>query len=78
MTTWKAIEVGVDGIIVSNHDGHQIGCAPAAISALEEMESQCRGKKRGGSAIKAQKEPSSADSDAHTPHDNSMSGQPFT
>ncbi|KAF3772116.1 S-2-hydroxy-acid oxidase [Nymphaea thermarum] len=32
----KAIEVGVDGIIVSNHGGRQLDCAPAAISTLEE------------------------------------------
>ncbi|KAF3771712.1 S-2-hydroxy-acid oxidase [Nymphaea thermarum] len=31
------IDVGVDGIIVSNHGGRQLDCAPAAISALEEV-----------------------------------------
>ncbi|CAN6451381.1 unnamed protein product [Victoria cruziana] len=33
----EALKVGVDGIIVSNHGGRQLDCAPAAISALEEV-----------------------------------------
>lgn len=33
----KAVEVGIDGIIVSNHGGRQLDYAPATISALEEV-----------------------------------------
>ncbi|KAF3776048.1 S-2-hydroxy-acid oxidase [Nymphaea thermarum] len=40
----KALEVGVDGIIVSNHGGRQLDCAPAAISALEEVVKAVAGK----------------------------------
>ncbi|XP_031500658.1 peroxisomal (S)-2-hydroxyacid oxidase GLO4-like isoform X2 [Nymphaea colorata] len=40
----KAMEVGVDGIIVSNHGGRQLDCAPAAISALEEVVKVVAGK----------------------------------
>ncbi|KAK9697329.1 hypothetical protein RND81_08G030500 [Saponaria officinalis] len=33
----KAVEVGVDGIIVSNHGARQLDYAPATITALEEV-----------------------------------------
>ena len=33
----KAAEIGVDGIIVSNHGGRQLDYAPATISVLEEV-----------------------------------------
>jgi len=33
----KAAEVGVDGIIVSNHGARQLDYAPATISVLEEV-----------------------------------------
>jgi len=33
----KAVEVGVEGIIVSNHGGRQLDGVPAAIDALEEV-----------------------------------------
>ncbi|OMO66086.1 FMN-dependent dehydrogenase [Corchorus olitorius] len=40
----KAIEVGVDGIIVSNHGGRQLDYAPATISVLEEVVDAVKGK----------------------------------
>jgi len=33
----KAAEIGVDGIVVSNHGGRQLDYAPATISVLEEV-----------------------------------------
>jgi hypothetical protein len=33
----KAVEVGVDGIIVSNHGARQLDYTPATISVLEEV-----------------------------------------
>ncbi|KAJ0515086.1 putative (S)-2-hydroxy-acid oxidase [Helianthus annuus] len=33
----KAMEIGVEGIIVSNHGGRQLDYVPAAIDALEEV-----------------------------------------
>ena len=33
----KAVEVGVSGIIVSNHGARQLDYVPATISALEEV-----------------------------------------
>nr|VVW56750.1 unnamed protein product [Nymphaea colorata] len=41
------------------------------------MEYQRRGKKRVGPSIEAQREPSPAHSDAHTPHDDSTSGHQY-
>ncbi|KAL9274264.1 Peroxisomal (S)-2-hydroxyacid oxidase GLO4-like protein [Drosera capensis] len=41
---WKAVEVGVDGIIVSNHGARQLDFAPATISVLEEVVSAVGGK----------------------------------
>ncbi|XP_004144436.1 peroxisomal (S)-2-hydroxy-acid oxidase GLO4 isoform X1 [Cucumis sativus] len=40
----KAVEVGVDGIIVSNHGGRQLDFSPATISALEEVIHAVKGK----------------------------------
>ncbi|KAK9697332.1 hypothetical protein RND81_08G030600 [Saponaria officinalis] len=40
----KAVEVGVDGIIVSNHGARQLDYAPATISALEEVVHAVGGK----------------------------------
>ncbi|KAL5732141.1 (S)-2-hydroxy-acid oxidase [Ranunculus cassubicifolius] len=40
----KAVEVGVAGIIVSNHGGRQLDHAPATITALEEVVQAVRGK----------------------------------
>ncbi|KDP40667.1 hypothetical protein JCGZ_24666 [Jatropha curcas] len=40
----KAMEVGVDGIIVSNHGARQLDYTPATISALEEVVDAVRGK----------------------------------
>lgn len=37
----KAIEVGVEGIIVSNHGARQLDFTPATISALEEVTQFC-------------------------------------
>ena len=33
----KAVEVGVDGIVVSNHGGRQLDYSPPTISVLEEV-----------------------------------------
>jgi len=33
----KAVEMGVDGIVVSNHAGRQIGRAIASLDALEKI-----------------------------------------
>ncbi|OMO70581.1 FMN-dependent dehydrogenase [Corchorus capsularis] len=40
----KAIEVGVDGIVVSNHGARQLDYAPATISVLEEVVDAVKGK----------------------------------
>lgn len=40
----KAMEVGVDGVIVSNHGGRQLDYAPDTISALEEVVHAVGGK----------------------------------
>ncbi|KAJ9179435.1 hypothetical protein P3X46_011223 [Hevea brasiliensis] len=40
----KAMEVGVEGIIVSNHGARQLDYTPATISALEEVVDAVRGK----------------------------------
>ncbi|KAL5732140.1 (S)-2-hydroxy-acid oxidase [Ranunculus cassubicifolius] len=40
----KAVEVGVAGIIVSNHGGRQLDHAPATITVLEEVVQAVRGK----------------------------------
>lgn len=40
----KAVEVGVDGVIVSNHGGRQLDFVPATISALEEVVRAVKGK----------------------------------
>lgn len=40
----KAVEIGLDGIIVSNHGGRQFDGAPAAISALPEIVRVAKGK----------------------------------
>ena len=37
MAATKAVEAGVDGIIVSNHGARQLDFAPATISVLEEV-----------------------------------------
>ncbi|XWS12186.1 hypothetical protein CRYUN_Cryun37aG0068200 [Craigia yunnanensis] len=43
-TARKALEVGVDGIIVSNHGGRQLDYSPATISVLEEVVHAVGGK----------------------------------
>ncbi|XP_050939803.1 peroxisomal (S)-2-hydroxyacid oxidase GLO4-like isoform X2 [Cucumis melo] len=40
----KAVEVGVDGIIVSNHGARQLDFSPATVSALEEIVHAVKGK----------------------------------
>ncbi|XP_022955689.1 peroxisomal (S)-2-hydroxy-acid oxidase GLO4-like isoform X3 [Cucurbita moschata] len=40
----KAVEAGVDGIIVSNHGARQLDFAPATISVLEEVVHAVKGK----------------------------------
>lgn len=40
----KAVEVGVDGIVVSNHGARQLDYAPPTISVLEEVVSAVKGK----------------------------------
>ncbi|XP_017977970.1 PREDICTED: peroxisomal (S)-2-hydroxy-acid oxidase GLO4 isoform X2 [Theobroma cacao] len=40
----KAVEVGVDGIVVSNHGGRQLDYSPATISVLEEVVHAVKGK----------------------------------
>lgn len=40
----RAIELGLDGIIVSNHGGRQLDAGQSAIGALHEIVQQCRGK----------------------------------
>lgn len=37
MAATRAVELGVDGIIVSNHGARQLDYAPATISVLEEV-----------------------------------------
>ena len=37
VTAIKALEVGVSGIIVSNHGARQLDYSPATISVLEEV-----------------------------------------
>lgn len=36
----KAVKVGVDGIIVSNHGARQLDYSPATISVLEEVQTE--------------------------------------
>lgn len=40
----KALEVGADGVIVSNHGGRQIECLPAAIDMLPEVVREVSGR----------------------------------
>lgn len=40
----KAVSLGVDGILVSNHGGRQFDAAPAAIDALPSVEERVRGR----------------------------------
>ncbi|XP_022148212.1 peroxisomal (S)-2-hydroxy-acid oxidase GLO4-like isoform X2 [Momordica charantia] len=40
----KAVEVGVDGIIVSNHGARQLDFSPATVSVLEEVVHAVKGK----------------------------------
>lgn len=40
----KAIELGVDGVVVSNHGGRQIDCLPAAIDMLPEVVKEVSGR----------------------------------
>ncbi|XVE88591.1 hypothetical protein DITRI_Ditri19aG0081600 [Diplodiscus trichospermus] len=40
----KAIEVGIDGIVVSNHGARQLDYAPASVSVLEEVVHAVKGK----------------------------------
>ncbi|XP_020886611.1 peroxisomal (S)-2-hydroxy-acid oxidase GLO3 isoform X2 [Arabidopsis lyrata subsp. lyrata] len=40
----KAVEAGVDGIVVSNHGGRQLNYSPATITVLEEVVRVVRGK----------------------------------
>ncbi|MCP1614749.1 L-lactate dehydrogenase (cytochrome) [Azospirillum lipoferum] len=40
----KAVSLGVDGILVSNHGGRQFDAAPAAIDALPPIEERVRGR----------------------------------
>lgn len=40
----KAVEVGVDGVIVSNHGARQLDYVPATISVLEEVVQAVKGK----------------------------------
>jgi isopentenyl diphosphate isomerase/L-lactate dehydrogenase-like FMN-dependent dehydrogenase len=40
----KAADLGVDGIIVSNHGGRQLDSAPATIEALGEVVAAVRGR----------------------------------
>ncbi|KAK8514210.1 hypothetical protein V6N13_063114 [Hibiscus sabdariffa] len=40
----KAVEVGVDGIVVSNHGARQLDYAPSTISVLEEVVGAVKGK----------------------------------
>ncbi|XP_021294560.1 peroxisomal (S)-2-hydroxy-acid oxidase GLO4-like isoform X2 [Herrania umbratica] len=40
----KAVEVGVDGIVVSNHGARQLDYSPATISVLEEVVHAVKGK----------------------------------
>ena len=37
MAALKAVEAGVDGIVVSNHGGRQLDYSPATITVLEEV-----------------------------------------
>ncbi len=40
----KAVRLGADGIIVSNHGGRQLDCGPAAIDSLAEVAKALNGK----------------------------------
>lgn len=42
--TLKAVEMGCDGIIVSNHGGRQLDCVPATIDALPECVAAANGR----------------------------------
>lgn len=42
--TEKAVKLGADGIIVSNHGGRQLDCGPASIDALAEVSNALNGK----------------------------------
>ena len=60
--TRLAIEAGADGVIVSNHGGRQLDCAPATLDALPEVVAEASGRievlmdggvRRGTDALKA-------------------------
>lgn len=44
MDTEKAIQLGVDGIIVSNHGGRQLDVGQSAINSLKRIAENCRGR----------------------------------
>jgi isopentenyl diphosphate isomerase/L-lactate dehydrogenase-like FMN-dependent dehydrogenase len=58
----EAVACGVDGIIVSNHGGRQLDCAPASVTVLPEIVEAVRGRadvlldsgvRRGSDVVKA-------------------------
>ena len=58
----EAVACGVDGIIVSNHGGRQLDCAPASVTVLPEVVEAVRGRadvlldsgvRRGSDVVKA-------------------------
>ena len=58
----RAVDAGVDGIVVSNHGGRQLDCAPSAIAILPEIAQATGGKievlldsgvRRGAQIVKA-------------------------
>jgi isopentenyl diphosphate isomerase/L-lactate dehydrogenase-like FMN-dependent dehydrogenase len=58
----RALDHGLDGVIVSNHGGRQLDCAPATIDVLPEVVAAVAGRvpvmvdggfRRGGDVLKA-------------------------
>jgi isopentenyl diphosphate isomerase/L-lactate dehydrogenase-like FMN-dependent dehydrogenase len=58
----RAVDIGVDGVVVSNHGGRQLDCAPSTISVLPEIASAVGsqidvlldgGVRRGSQIVKA-------------------------
>jgi L-lactate dehydrogenase (cytochrome) len=58
----RAIDLGVDGIIISNHGGRQLDCTPSTLSVLPEIATVARGRcavlldsgiRRGSDVVKA-------------------------
>ena len=51
--TDKAVEMGCDGVLVSNHGGRQLDCVPATIDALPEVVAAAKGQARRRAPVAA-------------------------